>query len=36
MNGTLTVRRGNLSLQISLPKDREVQVGMAKKILSLL
>lgn len=34
VNGTLTVRQGNFSLQISLPKDREVQAGIARKILA--
>lgn len=34
VNGTLSVRKGNLSLQISLPKERDVQRGIAQKILS--
>jgi hypothetical protein len=34
VNGTLTVRRGNASLQISLPKEREAQVIIAEKLLS--
>ncbi|MDD3448363.1 MAG: hypothetical protein PHF72_04960 [Gammaproteobacteria bacterium] len=34
VNGTLAVRQGNLSLQIRLPKDRDVQVGMARRILA--
>jgi len=34
VNGTLTVRRGNASLQVSLPKERETQVAIAKQLLS--
>ena len=34
VNGTLTVRRGNASLQVSLPKERETQVVIAKQLLS--
>jgi len=34
VNGTLTVRQGNASLQISLPKTREVQRAIAQTLLS--
>jgi hypothetical protein len=34
VNGTLTVRRGNASLQISLPKEQETQIAVAKQLLS--
>ncbi|MEJ2592169.1 MAG: hypothetical protein P8178_12360 [Candidatus Thiodiazotropha sp.] len=34
VNGSLTVRKGNLSVQINLPKARDSQRGIAEKILS--
>lgn len=34
VNGSLTVRKGNLSIQINLPKARDLQRGVARKILS--
>lgn len=33
-NGTLTVRKGNVSLQVQLPKEREAQVKVAEKFLA--
>ena len=33
-NGTLTVRRGNVSIQVQLPKDREAQVKVAERFLA--
>ena len=34
VNGSLAVRKGNLSLQISLPKDRSAQETVARTFLS--
>jgi len=34
VNGTLTVRKGNVSLQVQLPKEKDMQIKVAKQILS--
>ena len=34
VNGTLTMRKGNVSLQIQQPKNKNMQIKIAKEILS--
>jgi hypothetical protein len=36
VNGSLTVRRGNLTIQVMAPHDRRRQVAVADKLLALI
>lgn len=36
VNGSLTVRRGNLTIQVMAPRDRKQQIAVADKLLSLI